>query len=106
MSTTVRYIPPSAAAYRDMATGPEIRAACSAVAHKGMAYATGISPRSKKGDKEHYQDSFQVVEATVLWAGRPRAAARMENTVGWALLVERTHNIFQRTLDYLRSQAG
>jgi hypothetical protein len=99
--STVRYIPPSAIAYRDMATGPELRAACVAVATKGMEYATSISPRSKQA-KEHYQDHFQVVEATVLWAGRPRAAARMENTVSWALLVERKHHIFERTLDHLR----
>jgi hypothetical protein len=105
MATTVKYTPPSAIAYRDMATGPELRSACTAVAEKGMAYAVSISPRSKKA-KEHYQDHFQVVEATVLWAGRPRAAARIENTVSWALLVENTHHIFQRTLDYLRAQAG
>ena len=99
--STVKYIPPSAVAYRDLATSPELRAACVSVATKGMEYAVSISPRSKQA-KEHYQDHFQVVEATALWAGRPRAAARLENTVGWALLVERKHRIFERTLNHLR----
>lgn len=100
MATTVTYRPPSALEWRRLATGPEIRAALLAEAARAEGIAVGISPR-RTGQ---YSSSFRITEATVLLAGRWRAAARLENTAPYAATVEVQdgHRVLGRTLASLK----
>lgn len=99
MPVIVNYKPPSQAEWRRTATGTEIRAALLAVGGKALAYADSISPR-RTGE---YASSFKLVTASTILANRWRAAVRLENTSGHALLVENRdgHHVFRRTLEYL-----
>ncbi len=88
------------------------------IVNKAIPFAKGISPRSSKDDKKHYQDSFEIEKVFVgmppsdLIIGKPfpmmRAAHRMLNTAPYAVAVEygdkrtrrrqRAHRVFGRVM--------
>jgi hypothetical protein len=95
----VEYQPPTPAEWRELATGPELTTAVTAIAEKGRAFAESIAPR-RTGD---YAASFEVNQTTETFRGRTRVAAQLANTSDHALLVELAdgHRVMGRTLDFL-----
>jgi hypothetical protein len=81
------------------------------VALDGKTYAESIAP---VGETEDYKSSFQVNRTEVEVSGKPRAAAKLENTSGHAAPVEwgykgragrpgqSKHRVLGRTLEHLR----
>lgn len=98
----------SALGMREMANGPEIRAALTLVAEAGKTFAEGLAQEFRRtGD---YAGSFGVAQTTVLWRRGPRAAVRLEDLSDHAAAVEwgnahdeHPHRVLGRTLDTLRS---
>lgn len=92
---------------REIAHGPELRAAVGVIAAKGKAYAESIAPEST-GD---YKRSFGVAFSRVTVAGMRRIAARLYNSdpgaggIEWGKNVggKRTpaHHTLTHTLAYL-----
>lgn len=97
MAEAVRYQPPDAREWARMATGVEIRAALAAVAVRGVAIATAISPRQTG----RYSTSFRVRSDTVFLSGHTRAAAAIVNDAPYAADVELRHHVLARTRDIL-----
>lgn len=97
---------PDESGFRALAVGPELLAACMAVAERGRAYAEVISaPFSDTGE---YAGSFDVQPAVTVVNRLPRASARLENTAPHAAAVEwgnenvpNPHRPLGRTLDHL-----
>ncbi len=93
---------------REVARGPELRAAVGIIAKKGQLYAEGIAPE-RSG---HYKKSFQVNFARITIAGMRRVAARLVNTDPAAISIEwgtkRTpaHRTLTRTLAFLGGKTG
>lgn len=111
MSATVRI---NDAAFKAMANGPELHAACTAAAEKAKAIAVGLAQEFRVTGE--YADSFEVTDETVDWHGEypgPRAAGRLTNTAPYAAAVEwghegredepgqSAHHVLARTLDAL-----
>jgi hypothetical protein len=104
----------NSAAFKAMAVGPEIRAACLAEAERAKAIAVGLAQEFRVSGE--YADSFEVSDETIDWHGEypgPRAAGRLTNTAPYAAAVEwgyegragepssSAHHVLARTLDAL-----
>jgi hypothetical protein len=92
---------------RQVAHGPELRAAVYEIAKKGQAYAESISPEQTG----NYKRSWQVNMSRVMVAGMRRISAKLVNTDPAAVPIEvgasgprgetPAHRVLQRTLSYL-----
>lgn len=94
----------------EIAMGPKLLDAVMDLAEKvALPYAVGISPRSNRTDKVHFQDSFVVVPGTAWVAAMRRVAARLYNLAPHAIVVEvgtdktPAHHVFRDTLNHLNS---
>jgi hypothetical protein len=78
MADSFKYTPPNAAAWRELATNPHLRAALLQEGFRAMAHAKElIMPHNKTGEMEN---DFHLVEATMFINGHPRAAVQLQNT--------------------------
>lgn len=116
---------PDRVGWNQIASGPDVLAACLAEAERGATFARSISPRSSEAtraafgarfgprDGARYADSFVVEATTVTFRGTPpRAAARITNTAPHAAAVEfgnkatpRGRHILARTAAFLGARA-
>jgi hypothetical protein len=90
MAMVLRNFKPNDAAFKEMAVGPEIRAALKETAEKAKLIAEGLSASFVvTGD---YEKSFEITETTLPAFGvdhpHPAAAARLTNTSDHAAAVE------------------
>lgn len=102
---SVRYVPDEGGT-RAIAVGPELQAACLAVAEEGKGYAETLAQQFR--DTGEYAESFHVAPMSLVIGRLPRAGARLENTSDHAAAVEwgnanvpNPHRVLGRTHDYL-----
>lgn len=114
---TVRYRPPSAAAWRTLATGPEIRGSLWAVGEKAKTHAEQLAASHVQSGE--YERSFQLVALTILLSRHWRAAVQLQNLAAYAAAIEwgsygdrtrvrvksQPQLIFTRTLEWLGAQS-